>query len=111
MFGHRGSQIVVDDLARDTAQGREGMHVTADEGFKALAVSELQIEHAAVGIDQGEGVELALIAGVIERAEVPPIDFEALARRRLHANEGAMSVWLWGGFCLGNARKIVWPPV
>jgi hypothetical protein len=48
------------------------VHVATDEGFEALAVSELQIQHAAVGFDQGESIELALVPGVIERAEVPP---------------------------------------
>ncbi len=99
VLGHGSSQIVIGDLARDAAQGGEGVHVTADEGFKALAVSELQIEHAAVGFDQGERVELALVAGVVERAEVPPVDFEALAGRRLHAHEGATGLGLRAG-CL-----------
>jgi hypothetical protein len=31
-----------------------------------------------------ETLELALVAGVVERAEVPPIDFETLARGGLH---------------------------
>src|SRR5713101_9844958 len=74
------------------------MHVTADERFKALAVSELQIEHAAVGFDKRERVELALIAGVVQRAEVPPIDFEALAGRGLHADKSATRLGLWAGF-------------
>jgi hypothetical protein len=55
------------------------MHVAAHEGFKALTVSKLQIEHAAVSPDEGERVELALVAEVVERAEVPPIDFKTLA--------------------------------
>ncbi len=62
MFGDRGGQIVVGDLARDAAQKREGMHVTADEGLEALAVSELQIQHPAVAFDQAEGVQLAHVA-------------------------------------------------
>jgi len=61
--------------------------VTADESFKALAMSELQIEHAAVGFHQGERVELALVAAVVERAEVPPIDFESLTWGGLHADK------------------------
>jgi len=56
------------------------MHVAAHEGFKALTVSELQIEHAAVSLDEGERVELALVTGVVKRSEVTPIDFETLAR-------------------------------
>ena len=85
VLGDGGGQIVIGDFARDAAQRRERMHVTADEGFEALAVGELQIQHAAVRFDQGESVELAFVAGIVECAEVPPIDFEALAGRRLHA--------------------------
>ena len=99
VFGHGGGQIVIGDFARDTAAKREGMHVTADEGFKALAVSELQIEHAAVRIDQREGIELALVAGVVQRAEVPPIDFETLAGAWLHAHEGATRIGVAGEPC------------
>ena len=97
MLGHGGSEIIIGDLACDATQGNKGVHVTADESFKALAVSELQIEHAAVGFDQGECVELALVAGVVERAEMPPIDFETLARGRLHADKGATRFGLWAG--------------
>ena len=43
MFGHGGGQIVIGDFARHATQRGEGMHVTTDEGFEALAVSELQI--------------------------------------------------------------------
>jgi len=46
------------------------MNVTAHEGFEALAMSELDIHHAVVRIDQGEGIQLTRIARGIERAEV-----------------------------------------
>jgi hypothetical protein len=94
VFGDGGGQVVIGDLARDATQRRKGVHVTTDEGFKALAVSELQIQHAAVGFDQRESIELALVPGVIEHAEVPPIDLEALAGRRLHPQEGAAGLQL-----------------
>jgi hypothetical protein len=68
--GEPSSEIIVGDLASDAAQGNEGVHVTADESFKALAMSELQTEHAAVGFDEGERVELALVAAVVEHAEM-----------------------------------------
>jgi hypothetical protein len=42
-----------------------------------------------VSFNQAESIELALIALVVEHAEVTPVDFEALARRRLHAHESA----------------------
>jgi hypothetical protein len=47
-------------------------------------------------IDQGECIELALVAGIIEHAEVSPIDLEALAWRWFHAQKGSV------GFQLGT---------
>ena len=35
------------------------MHVAADESFEALAVRELDVQHAAVRVDQRERIELA----------------------------------------------------
>src|SRR6185503_11501365 len=87
MFGDRSRQIVVGDLTRDATYRRESMHMTTDEGLETLAVGELQVQHAAVGFDQGESIELAFVAGVFEYAEVTPIDFETLAWRRLHAQK------------------------
>ena len=60
VFGDGGGQIVIADFAGDAAQRGESMNVTTDEGFETLAVSELQIQHAAVRFDQGKGIELAL---------------------------------------------------
>ena len=118
MFGHRGREIIIGDLTGDPAQGSEGMHVTADEGLKALAVSELQIEHATVGFHQGEGIELALVAGIIQRAKMPPIDLETLAGRRLHADKGASRLRQRADLlqddpraCCRYSRRMLWPPV
>jgi hypothetical protein len=47
------------------------MLVAADEGLEALAVSELDVEQAAVALDQAEGIELALVALIVERVEWP----------------------------------------
>ena len=96
VFGDSGRQIVIGNLACDTTQRGERMHVAADEGLETLTVGELQVQHAAVRFDQGESIEFALVAGVIEHAEVSPIDFEALAWRRFHAQKGA------AGFQLGT---------
>ena len=49
------------------------MNVATDESLETLAVSELQVKHAAMGIHEREGVEFALVA-VFERAKVSPID-------------------------------------
>ena len=94
VFDNGGGQIVVGDFARDAAQRGESVHVATGEGFEALAVSELDIEHPAVRFDQREGIQLACIARVAERTEVAPVDFESFSGRRLHADEGAAGCWL-----------------
>ena len=63
--------------------------MTTHESLKALAVGEFHVEHAAVCFDQTKGVELALIALLVERAEVTPVDLEALTGGRLHTHERA----------------------
>ena len=40
-------------------------------------------------IDQRESVEFALVAGIIERSEVPPVHFKAFAGEWFHSHEGA----------------------
>ena len=67
----------------------KGVLVAANEGLEALAMGELGVEHPAVGFDQAESLELSFVALIVERAEVPPVDFEALAGRGFHAHEGA----------------------
>jgi len=47
------------------------MELATDESFKALTVGELHIERAAVTLDQAEGIELPLVALIVESAEVP----------------------------------------
>jgi len=66
--------------------------MTADKGLEVLAVRKLHVEHPTVSFNQGEGVELAQITLVIERAKVTPVDLKALARGRLHAHEATR----WG---------------
>ena len=90
MFGDGSGQVVVGNLAGHALKNFEGMNVATDESLETLAVSELQVKPAAMGIHQREGVEFALVARVVERAKVSPIDFEPFARRGLHANEGTL---------------------
>jgi len=59
VFGNGCGQIVVSDFARHPAHRGEGVHVTTSEGFKALAVRELHIQHPAVRFHQREGIQLA----------------------------------------------------
>jgi hypothetical protein len=55
------------------------MNVTADEGLKALTVGKLDIKPAAVAFNATEGVELALVPLIIDRAKMPPVDLKAIA--------------------------------
>jgi len=89
MFGNGGGKVVISDLTRNATELGEGMSVTANEGFEALAMSEFDVHHPAVRIDQGEGIQLTRIARVIERAEVAPVDLEPFPGHRLHAHESA----------------------
>src|ERR1019366_9158772 len=89
MFGDGSGQVVIPDLACDSVELLEGMHVAACEGFETLAMGELQVLHAAVRVDKREGVEFTEIALVVERSEVTPIDLEAFAGFGFHADEGA----------------------
>lgn len=66
MFGDRGGEIVIGQLARDPAQGLKGMYMAADECFEALAVGELDVHLAAVAFNDGEGIKLSLMAFIIE---------------------------------------------
>ena len=66
------------------------MDVTADEGLEGLAVRELQIHFAAVTFDQAEGIELARVTLIEQRAEVTPVDIEAFSGSWLHANIGTL---------------------
>jgi hypothetical protein len=91
VFGDRRGQIVIDDFSGDTTQHSEGVHVAASESLEALAMRELDIEHATVRIDQREGIEFARVAGIVERAEMPPVHFEAFASERFHAHKGTLS--------------------
>src|ERR1043166_350479 len=95
VFVYRGGQIVIPDFFAAPAHGVEGMNVTTYESFEGLIVRKLQIKHAAVALYQSESVELAFIAGIIQRTKVAPVHFESLARIRLHANEGTLSRWRW----------------
>src|SRR6266566_357742 len=86
VFGHGRGQVVVNQVARNATQRLKCMNMTAHECFEALAVRELDVHHAAFTLHQREGVQLALVAGVVEGAEVPPVDLEAIARQRFHAH-------------------------
>ena len=67
MLGHSGGQIVIPELAGNAVQHLKSVNVTTNKGLETLAVRELQILHPAVSIDEGEGVELPLVALVVER--------------------------------------------
>ena len=71
------------------AQNLKTMQVATDESLETLTMGELDEEHPAVSFDQTEGIEVALVAGIVQRAEVAPVDLEALSGSGLHAHEGA----------------------
>src|SRR5664279_3553880 len=89
VFGDGRGQIVVNQVARNAAQRLKRMNMAAHECFEALTVRELDVHHAAVAFHQREGVQLALVAGVVEYAKVSPVDLEAIAGLRFHADVGA----------------------
>src|ERR1700722_6158051 len=90
MFGDRGGKIVIENLSGDATQRSESVKVAAHKGVETLAMRELDVQHAAMRIDQREGVEFALVAGIIERSEMSPVHFEAFAGERFHPYEGAL---------------------
>src|SRR5437667_1042563 len=62
MFGHGRGQVVIVNFPAHTIECRKCMNVTSYEGLETLAVSELQIRHPAVPIDQCKGIQFALDA-------------------------------------------------
>ena len=78
-FGNGRRQVVVEALARDTAKEAERVDMATQERLERLAVRELDIKQPAVAFDHAKSVELALVAAVVERVEVRPIDFEPFA--------------------------------
>ena len=90
MLGDGGRQIVIPEFPRHALQGLEGMDVAAHKSLEALAVGELHVKFATVALDQAEGIELARIALVQQRSEMPPVDFKTFAGGGLHAHIGAL---------------------
>src|SRR5450432_305331 len=90
MFGDRGGKIVIENFSGDATQCSESVNVAAHKSVETLAMRELDIKHAAMRIDQREGVEFPLVAGIIERSEMSPVHFEAFAGKRFHPYEGAL---------------------
>ena len=56
MFDDGGCEIIIGDLACNASQRSERMDVAAGEGLEALAVSELDVQHPAMGIDERKRV-------------------------------------------------------
>src|SRR5579859_389438 len=98
MLGDSSCEIVIGNFSCHAAQRNESMDMATDESLKALAVSELQIEHAAVGLNQGKGIEFARVAGILQCTKVSPIDFKTLTGCGLHADKGAGRLGLRADF-------------
>ena len=94
MFGHGRGQVVIVDFPAHTIECCKCMNVATHEGLETLAVGELQIRHPAVPIDQSEGIQFALVALVVENAEMPPVHLEPFTGFWLHAHEGTLGLWL-----------------
>ena len=62
MFCDSSRQVVIDDFACHALQGMKRMNMAAGKRFEALAVCELDVEHAAMRVNQRERVELANVA-------------------------------------------------
>src|ERR1700736_506702 len=90
MFSDGGGEIIVGQFPRDAAEGLKSVDLTADVRLKTLDVCKLHIHLPAVAFDQREGVELALIGLIVERAEVSPVDLKAVTRRGLDAHIGPL---------------------
>ena len=80
MFRDGSGQIVIQTFPGSAAHELKSMDVTADEGLKALAVGELDIEPAAVAFNAAEGIELALVPLIVDGAEMSPVDLESSLR-------------------------------
>src|ERR1700729_2282891 len=98
MFSNGGGQVVIPEFAGDAVQHLKSVNVTTNKGLETLAVGELQILHPAVPIDEGEGVELPLVALVVERFEVTPVDLEAFAGLWFHTHKGSLRLQLRAHF-------------
>jgi hypothetical protein len=91
MLEDGAQEVVIGSLAGHASHEVESMLVAACESLIALAVGELQIQTPAVTLDQAKRIQLALVALVVERSEVAPIDLKALARFDLDPQESARS--------------------
>ena len=90
VLGDGGGEIVIPEFACDSAHRLESVDMTTYESLEALAVRELHKQFAAVTFDQAEGIELARVTLVEKGTEMPPVDFEAFPRPRLHAHIGTL---------------------
>jgi len=90
VFGNGSCEVVVPEFRCDPAQELESVDMTTYERLEALAVRELHKQFAAVTFDQTECIELARVTLVEKGTEVPPVDFEAFPRPRLHAHIGTL---------------------
>src|SRR5260370_41722019 len=93
-----GGEIVIPDLSGNAVQLLKCVNVTTNKGLETLAVRELQILHPAVPVNESEGVELPLIALVVERFEVTPVGLEAFVRLWFHTHEGSLRLQLRTNF-------------
>jgi hypothetical protein len=78
---HSGAHVVMDELAWGSLKKEKSMEKAAVKGLLSLRVGELQIEQAAVALNDRQAVELALGITVDNGAEMAPIDLALLPRQ------------------------------
>jgi hypothetical protein len=83
-----GEHIVMRQGFRGAAEKNKGTQQAAMQGFLALRMGELEIEHAAVTLDDCQAVKLALGVAVIETAEVAPVHLALFAGSRFETDAG-----------------------
>jgi len=84
---HCRNHIVMNQFFWGSVEKAKGVKQAAVEGLLSLGVSELQVEEAAVGLDNGHAVEFAFGIAIGDGAEVAPIDLALMSWWGFKADE------------------------
>jgi hypothetical protein len=87
-FDDGGEHVVMHQGFRGAAEKNKGIKQAAMQGFLALGMRELEIEHAAVTLDDCQAVKLARGVAVMETAEMAPVHLALFAGSRFETDEG-----------------------
>ncbi len=86
-LGDCGNHIVVKKLSWGPLEEMEGTREAPMESFLSLRVGKLNIEHAAMRLDDGQAVEFSFGVPIAKGAEVAPVDLTLLTWGRLKADD------------------------